>query len=78
MMWGALSNERTDLSFTNADGPRHRSHSRVRVPRNSLPYFTVSDSRLLQPGGPGPLIYIPQEQGDPVLPQTLDFIFVAS
>jgi hypothetical protein len=31
-------------------------------------YLTVSDSRLLQPGGPGPRIYIPQEQGGPVTP----------
>jgi hypothetical protein len=47
---------------------RERSHSWVRVPRDSRPYFTVSDSRLPQPGGPGPRIYIPQEQGGPVLP----------
>jgi hypothetical protein len=39
-MWGALSDERTGLSFTTAAGPRQRSHSRVRVP------LTVSDSRL--------------------------------
>jgi hypothetical protein len=26
LMWGALSDERTGLSFTTADGPRHRSH----------------------------------------------------
>jgi hypothetical protein len=47
------------LSFTIAAGLRQRSHSRVRVPRVSWPYFTVSDSRLPQPGGPGPRIYIP-------------------
>jgi hypothetical protein len=40
-----LSDERTGLSFTIAAGPRHCSHSRVRVPRDSWPYFTVSDSR---------------------------------
>jgi hypothetical protein len=34
------------LSFTIAAGPRQRSHSRVRVPWDSRPYFTVSDSRL--------------------------------
>jgi hypothetical protein len=28
-------------------------------------YFTVSDSRLPQPGGPGHRIYIPQEDGGP-------------
>jgi hypothetical protein len=43
---GVLSDERKRLSFTIAAGPRQRSHSRVRVPWNSRPYFTVSDSRL--------------------------------
>jgi hypothetical protein len=45
-MSGALSDERTGLSFTTAAGTRQRSHSRVRVPWDSGPYFTVSDSRL--------------------------------
>jgi hypothetical protein len=45
-MWGVLSDERTGLSFTIASGPLQRSHSRVRVPRDSWLYFTVSDSRL--------------------------------
>jgi hypothetical protein len=45
-----------------------RSHSRVRVPRESWSHCasTVADSRLPEPGGPGPRIYIPQEQGGPV------------
>jgi hypothetical protein len=30
--------------------------------------FTVSDLRLPEPGGPGPCIFIPQEQGGPVIP----------
>jgi hypothetical protein len=38
------------LSFTIAAGPRHRS-PQVRVPQDSWPHFTVSDSRLPQPGG---------------------------
>jgi hypothetical protein len=67
-MWVALSDERTGLPFTIDAGPRQRSHSWVRVPRDSRPYFTVSDSRLPQPGGSGPRIYIPQEQGGPVIP----------
>jgi hypothetical protein len=45
-MWGALSDERTGLSFTSAAGPRQCSHCRVRVPWDSWPYFAVSDSRL--------------------------------
>jgi hypothetical protein len=63
------------LSFTIAAGPRQRSHSRVRVRRDSLPYFTVSDSRLPQLGGPGPRVYIPQEQGGPVIPTGTGFQF---
>jgi hypothetical protein len=41
----------------------------------SLPNFTVSDLRLAQPGGPGPCIYIPQEEGAPVLPPGTGFPF---
>jgi hypothetical protein len=43
---GALSDERTGLSFVYAAGPCQRGLSRVRVPWNSRQYFTVSDSRL--------------------------------
>jgi hypothetical protein len=46
LMCGALSDERTGLSFTISAGPRQRGHSQARVPWDSLPYFTVSDSRL--------------------------------
>jgi hypothetical protein len=46
LIWGALSDERTGLSFTTAARPRQRSHFRVRVPLDSRPYFTVSDLRL--------------------------------
>jgi hypothetical protein len=42
-----------------AAGPPQRSHSWVWVPRVSWPYFTVSDSRLPQPGEPCLRIYIP-------------------
>jgi hypothetical protein len=60
LIWEALCDERTGLSFTITAGPRQRSHSWLRVPRNSWPYFTLSDSRLLQPGGPGsPYLYPP-------------------
>jgi hypothetical protein len=43
---GALSDERTGLSFVYAAGRCQRSISRVRVAWNSRPYFTVSDLRL--------------------------------
>jgi hypothetical protein len=32
LIWGALSDERTGLSFTIAAGPRQRRHFRARVP----------------------------------------------
>jgi hypothetical protein len=72
---GVLSDERTGLLFTIAAGPRQRSHYWVRVSRDSWPYFIVSDSTLPQPGGPGPRIYIPQEQGSPVIPPGTGFPF---
>jgi hypothetical protein len=75
LMWGALSDERTGLPFTIAAGPRQRSHYWVRVPRDSWPSFTVSDSRLPQPGGPGTRIYIPQEQRGTVIPPGTGFSF---
>jgi hypothetical protein len=46
LMWGALSDQRTGLSFTIAPGPCQCSPFRVRLPWYSWPYFTVSDSRL--------------------------------
>jgi hypothetical protein len=61
------------LSFTIAAGPRQRSHFWFRVPQESWPYFAVSDSRLPQPGGSGARIYIPQEQGGPVIPPGTGF-----
>jgi hypothetical protein len=55
------------LSYTIAAGLRQRSHSQVRVPQDSWPHFTVSDSKLPQPGGPGPRIYMSQEQSGLVI-----------
>jgi hypothetical protein len=46
-MSGALSDERTGLSFIIGAGPRQRSHSRVRIPWDSRPYFAVSESKLV-------------------------------
>jgi hypothetical protein len=45
-LWGALSDERTGLSFVHAAAPFQGSLSRVRVPWVSRLYFTVSDLRL--------------------------------
>jgi hypothetical protein len=66
------------MSFTIVAGHRQRSHSQIRVPRNSRPHFTVSNFRLPQPGGPGPRIYIPQGQGGLVIPPGNGFTCVAS
>jgi hypothetical protein len=74
-MWDALSDERTGLSFTIAADLCQSSHTRVRIPRDLWPYFTVSDSRHPKPGRPGPRIYIPQEQGGPVIPPDTCFPF---
>jgi hypothetical protein len=46
LVWDALSDQRTGLTFTIAAGPRQRSYSRVRVSWNARPYFTVSDLKL--------------------------------
>jgi hypothetical protein len=70
-----VSEERMHLSFTIAAGPHQRSHCQVRVPRDSWPHFTVSDSILPQPGGPDSRIYIPQEQGGLVIPPDTGFSF---
>jgi hypothetical protein len=74
-MWGSFSDEMTSLSFTIAAGPRQHIRSWVRVPRGSWSCFTLSDSRLPQPGGPGPRSYIPQGQGEPVIPPGTGFPF---
>jgi hypothetical protein len=42
---------------------------------DSWPYFTLPDSRLPQPGGPETRIYIPQEQGVPVITPGTGFPF---
>jgi hypothetical protein len=46
LMSGAVSDERTGLTFTNAARPLQRSDSRVRVPWDSRQYFTDSDLGL--------------------------------
>jgi hypothetical protein len=78
LLWGNLPDERMGRSFTTAAGSRHHSHSRVRVPRDSWPYFTVSDSRLSQIEGPGPRIYIPRNSVVGLYPQALGSLFVIS
>jgi hypothetical protein len=72
LMWGALSEGSVVYSCCR---PRQRSHSRVRVARDSWPYFTVSHSRLSESGGPGPRICDLQVQGDPIISLGTEFPF---
>jgi hypothetical protein len=61
-MWGALSDEKSGLYFLVFPGHRQRSLSQIWVPLLSL-FLRHPQSR-----GPGSCIYIPQEQGGPVIP----------
>jgi hypothetical protein len=73
---GALSDERTGLSFTSAASPRQHSHSRVRVPHDSWPYFTVSDSRIPPPGGQAPVFMSPRNRVAQLYPQAPGSLFI--
>jgi hypothetical protein len=46
LRWETLSEEWMGLSFTVTASSYQRSYSWISVPRDSRPYFTVSDSRL--------------------------------
>jgi hypothetical protein len=76
LLCGALSYERMGLKFTRtiASGPCQSNHSGVQVSQNS-DRILPSHLRLPQPGGPGPRIYIIQEQGGPVIPPGTEFPF---
>jgi hypothetical protein len=73
LFWSALSDERTGLQFAVAAGLASA------VPlgfgsRWAQDHILLSQFlRLPQPGGPGPRIYIPQEQGGPVIPPGTGF-----
>jgi hypothetical protein len=70
-MCNDLSDERTNLSFVTAAGPRQRNHSLVRFQWDSLPHFTILHSWFPQSGGPGPRVS--QQQGGPVIPPGIGF-----
>jgi hypothetical protein len=74
LMWGALSDDRTGLSFTVVAGPRQCSHSQDEF-RGTDDHILQFEIRDPQPGGPSPRIYIPQEQGGPVMPPGTGFLF---
>jgi hypothetical protein len=46
--------------------------------RRTHDHILLPHLRLPQPGGPGSCVYIPQEQGGPVIPPGTGFPFVAS
>jgi hypothetical protein len=73
-----LSDERMGLSFTVAAGPRQRTHSQVRVTRDSWPHFTVSfrDSPNLE--GQVPVFMCPRNRVAELYPQALGSLPVAS
>jgi hypothetical protein len=72
LMWGALSDERTGLSFKIAAGPRQRSHSRVRVPLLSQ----IRDSPNLE--GQVPVFMSRRNRVAQLYPQALGSLFVTS
>jgi hypothetical protein len=74
LMRGRIFYEKTGLWFKITAGPRQRSLSWIKVLQDSLPYFTVSDSRLPQPARPCPRNYNPQKRVVHLYPQTPRFI----
>jgi hypothetical protein len=66
------------LSFTIAAGSRQRSHSWIRVPRDSEPYFTVSDSRPPNLEGQVHVFMSSRNRVAQFYPQTVCSFFVAS
>jgi hypothetical protein len=73
LIWGALSDERTGLSFTIAAGPLQVFSSPISA--GLITPFCCLIFETPQPGGPGPRIYILQEQRGPVLPPGTVFPF---
>jgi hypothetical protein len=77
LMWGALSDERTGLPFTNAAGPRQRSHSWVRVgTRDHILLSQIRDSPNLE--GQVPVFISPRNRVAQLYPPALGSLFVAS
>jgi hypothetical protein len=71
LMWGALSDKITGLSFTTVAGPHQRSHSRVRVPR------TVSGSKHPNLEGQVPVFISERNKVAHLYPRVLGSLFVA-
>jgi hypothetical protein len=75
----AHSDERTGLKFTvQFLLGLARTVTFTLKSRRTHGHILLSHLRLLQPGGPGPRIYISQEQGGSVIPPGTAFPFVVS
>jgi hypothetical protein len=76
-MWGALSDEKTGrLQLLPALTTAVILGSESCGTHDHILLSQIRDS-LAQPGGQGPLIYVPQEQSGPVIPQALGSLLVA-
>jgi hypothetical protein len=77
-MWGILSDEKTDLSFTIAAGPRQRSRSRIRVPWDSGQYFILWFGTPPTWSAMPPNLYQPEIRWPSYITPGTGFLFVAS
>jgi hypothetical protein len=68
------------LSFKIAAGPRQRSHSQVRVPQDSWPHFTLSDSIQDSPNleGQAHVFISPRNRVARLYPQAPGSLFITS
>jgi hypothetical protein len=69
LMWGALSDRKTSISFTIYSGPLQRRNSRVRF----IAVFYRLRFETHKPGGSGPYIYIPMLQDCSVIAPGIGF-----
>jgi hypothetical protein len=77
-MWGALSDERTGLSFTTAAGLRQRSHSRFE-PRGTHDHILLSQIiHSPNPEGLVPVFMSPMNRMAQLYPKAQGSLFVAS
>jgi hypothetical protein len=74
LMCGTLSDERTgSVIYLYKLLGLARAVTLVSKSRRTHDHILLSHLRLPQPGGPGPCIYFPQEQGGPVIPPGTGF-----
>jgi hypothetical protein len=74
----SLSDERMSLSFTIIAETRQRSHSWVRLPRDSWPYFTVQIRDASNLEGQIPIFISPRNRVAQLNTQAVGSLFAAS